>query len=125
MEYLSDPGVSGPAPELVEVLLPDYSRYLSERRGLSLSTAQVYIRQVRPVVAARNGRDGSGLAGLCAADISRFGLMSEPGQAVASDKLLVTALRSYKDRHTEGHDLGDPGPFAPSCPGVRDSKGPT
>jgi len=39
--------------EPVEVLLRDYSRYLTERRGLSLSTAEVYIRLVRPVVATR------------------------------------------------------------------------
>jgi hypothetical protein len=43
MGYLSGLGMSGPAPdpvqEPVEVLLPHYSRYLSGRRGLSVSTA--------------------------------------------------------------------------------------
>ena len=34
------------------------------------------------------------MAGLCAADISKFVLMSAPDQAVASSKLLVTVLRS-------------------------------
>jgi integrase/recombinase XerD len=120
MEYLSDLGVSGPAPdpvqEPVEVLLQDYSRYLTGRRGLSLSTTEVYVRLVRPFVAAHYGRDGSGLAGLCAADISRFVLASAPGQAVASAKLLVTALRSVLGfLHVQGYP---PSPLADAVPSV-------
>jgi integrase/recombinase XerD len=83
MVYLSGLGVSGPEPdavqEPVEVLLQDYSRYLTGRRGLTASTAEVYVRLVRPFIASHYGPDGSGLAGLCAADISRFVLVSAPG----------------------------------------------
>ena len=120
MGYLSGLGVSGPAPgpvqEPVEVLLQDYSRYLSGRRGLSVSTAEVYIRLARPFIAAHYGPDGSGLAGLGAADISRFVLASAPGQAVASAKLLVTALRSVLGfLHVQGYI---PSPLAEAVPSV-------
>jgi len=124
MEYLSDLGVSGPASdpvqEPVEVLLQDYSRYLTGRRGLSLPTAEVYVRMVRPFVAAHYGPDGSGLAGLCAADISRFVLVSAPGRAVASAKLLVTALRSVLGfLHVQGYLPSSLAEAVPSVAGWR------
>jgi len=92
--------VSGPAPdpvlEPVEVLLQDYARYLTGQRGLTWSTAEVYVRLVRPFLARHYGPDGSGLAELSAADIAGFVRASAPGRAVAAAKLMVTALRSVR-----------------------------
>lgn len=96
--YLGDLGVSDPTPdpvlEPVEVLLADYARFLTGQRGLTRSTAEVYVRMVRPFLTKNYGPDGSGLAGLSGAHITEFVLASAPGRAVASAKLMVTALRS-------------------------------
>ena len=106
--YLGDLGVSRPGPdpvlEPVEVLLADYARFLTGQRGLTRSTAEVYVRMVRPFLTKHYGPDGSGLAGLSGAHIIEFVLASAPGRAVASAKLMVTALRSVLEfLHVQGH----------------------
>jgi integrase/recombinase XerD len=118
--YLDDLGVSGPAPDPVlapvEVLLQEYGCYLTGQRGLTRSTAQVYVRLVRPFLAMHYGPNGSGLAGLSGADITGFVLASAPGRAVASAKLMVTALRSVLGfLHLEGRM---PLPLADVVPSV-------
>lgn len=114
-------GVTGREPdpllEPVDFLLQDYSHYLTGERGLSVSTAEVYARLVRPFLAMHYGPDGSGLDALCAADITRFVLASAPGRAVDSAKLLVTALRSVlRFLHVQGFI---PLPLAESVPRLR------
>ena len=118
--YLGDIGESRSAPDPVldpvEVLLQEYGRYLSGERGLSVSTAEVYVRLVRPFLATHHGPDGTGLAGLSSADVTGFVLASAPGRAVASAKLMVTALRSFlKFLHVQGRT---PLPLADAVPSV-------
>jgi len=98
VEYLTPLGVlpthtreRGP----VEELLDRYRRFVVLERGLTERTAQDYVHAVRPFVAGRLGPEGLDLAGLTSGDVTGFVLVACPQRAVASAKMIVTALRSF------------------------------
>ena len=98
LDYLSPLGLlPAPAPvELgpVDLLLAEYRDYLLGERGLTEGTVRGYVHVVRPFVISRL-RDGElDLAGLAAADVTRFVVAACPGRAKGSAKLIVCGLRS-------------------------------
>lgn len=100
--YLSPLGVlpAAETPERgpVEDLLERYCQFLVRERGLRERTAEGYSYCVRPFVVSRVvSAGGLDLAGVTAADVTRFVLASCPGRAVGSAKLIVTGLRSFLD----------------------------
>ena len=64
-------------------------------RGLTVSTAEVYVRLVRPFLGRPYGLDGPDLAGLSAADITALVLASAPGRALPAGE----SPCSYVNRH--------------------------
>jgi integrase/recombinase XerD len=98
LDYLSPLGVL-PVPAPVEVgpvglLLAEYRDYLLSERGLTEGTARGYVHVVRPFVLSRLRAGELDLAGLAAADVTRFVLAACPGRAPGSAKLIVCSLRS-------------------------------
>lgn len=98
LEYLSPFGVLPvPVPVklgAVDLLLAEFRDYLLTERGLTKGTVRGYVDAVRPFVTSRL-RDGElDLAGLAAADVTRFVLAACPGRATGSAKLIVCSLRS-------------------------------
>lgn len=98
LDYLSPLGVLPiPAPvELgpVDLLLAEYRDYLLGERGLTEGTVRGYVDAVRPFVDSRLRVGDLDLAGLAAADVTRFVLAACPGRATGSAKLIVCGLRS-------------------------------
>ena len=97
--YLASVGVV-PEPDVVakhdptEDLLERYRRFLILERGLVETTARGYADAVRPFLAGREAPGGLDLAGLTAADVTRFVLIACPHRRVGSAKMIATALRS-------------------------------
>ena len=96
--YLRGLGVVAPPPvaELTpaQALLERYRTYLVGERGLAATTARGYIDAVRPFVAARVIDAEDDLAGLTAAEVTAFVVVTCPGQTRGSARMTVTALRS-------------------------------
>ena len=99
LAYLRGLGAVPPEPEAgpaspVRELLDRYRRYLVTERGLTPATARGYADMVRPFLAGREQSGGLGLAGLTAAEVTRFVAGTCPGLRKGTAKLTVTALRS-------------------------------
>ena len=77
-----------------ECLLGRYRAYLAGERGLAASTIGRYVAEARLFLDRAAGADLGGLAGLTAAEVSRFVAAECRGRGTGSAKNLVTALRS-------------------------------
>jgi integrase/recombinase XerD len=102
LRYLMPLGVLPAAEPLplgqVDALLKRYCQFLVRERGLRQRTAEGYSYCVRPFVASRvDAAGGLDLAGVTAADVTRFVLAACPGRAVGTAKLVATGLRSLLD----------------------------
>jgi integrase/recombinase XerD len=121
LTYLRSSGVIPPAPAAapaspVEALLDRYRRYLVTERGLTPATARGYADSVRPFLAGREKAGVLDLAGLTAAEVTRFVVQACPGQRKGTAKLTVTALRSLLGYlHVVGEIAG---PLAWAVPAV-------
>ncbi len=98
LDFLSPLGVLPPKPPIprdpVEDLLVGYGEYLRAERGLSPATVDCYVYFARSFIVTRFRGDQLDLAGLTAVDVIGFVMMSCPGRARGSAKLIVTVTRS-------------------------------
>jgi integrase/recombinase XerD len=121
--YLRGLGVGPGEPEpqpggAVETLVARYRGYLVRERGLSPSTAGLYVHLTGPLLASRMAGGELDLASLTAADVTGFVRASCPGRAVGTAKLVVTAVRSLLGfLHVEGVIGSSLAPAVPSAAG--------
>lgn len=109
LEYLRRTG-QVPPPELsvpvgpVEEALARFEEYLLVQRSVSAAVAQAYLRWVRPFVAQLPVvGDELALAGLDAAQVSRFVTGHLPGLSRKNAQMTATSLRSFlRFAHVEG-----------------------
>jgi site-specific recombinase XerD len=119
--YLRDVGAA-PAPEApaprtaAEALLAEFAGYLARERGLSPASVKTYLHHARPFLAGLDDPLGEALAGLQAAQVTRF-MTSRCGQwGSGTAQATVTALRSLlRFLHAAGHV---PEPLAAAVPPV-------
>jgi site-specific recombinase XerD len=108
----SVPAETGPVAECLE----RYRVYLLSERGLTTGTARCYRDAIKPFLVSRLNSDRLDLAGLTAADVTRYVLAACPGRPQGTAKLIVTVLRSLLTfLHIEG--LID-APLAEAVPSV-------
>ena len=86
-----------PRLDAVEELVGRYRDYLLTERSLTPGTVAGYVHVARPFLASRSRGDQPDLAGMTAADVFEFALISCPGRATGSVKLIVTVTRSVLD----------------------------
>lgn len=83
-----------PPATAAEALLGRYRCYLAGERGLAASTIGYYLAEARLFLDRVAGADLGGLAGLTAAEVSRFAAGECRSRSTGSAKVVVTALRS-------------------------------
>jgi integrase/recombinase XerD len=108
VDYLRGLGVTPDAEPVAartpgEVLLERYRDYLIGERGMGVRSVRGYLDLVRPFI-ERHVRDGAGLRGLAAGDVTSF-LVAESGRrSPKTVQRLASALRSLL-RYWHVHDV--------------------
>jgi integrase/recombinase XerD len=83
-----------PPATAADELLGRYRSYLARERGLAVGTIGYYAAEARLFLGRVAGEDLDGLAGLTAAEVTRFVAAECRSRSNGSAKILVTALRS-------------------------------
>jgi integrase/recombinase XerD len=110
------PQAPSPVPAPADALLDRYRRYLVTERGVGTETAADYAAKVRPFLAGRQKEGVIDLAGLTAAEVTAFIVVTCPSMRKGTAKLTVTALRSLLGwLHVAGEIAG---PLAWAVPAV-------
>jgi len=110
------PQAPSPVPAPADALLDRYRRYLVTERGVGTETAADYAAKVRPFLAGGQKEGVIDLAGLTAAEVTAFIVVTCPSMRKGTAKLTVTALRSLLGwLHVAGEIAG---PLAWAVPAV-------
>ncbi len=111
------PRAASPVPAgPVDALLDRYRRYLVTERGVGTETAADYAAKVGPFLAGREKEGVIDLAGLTAAEVTAFIVVTCPSMRKGTAKLTVTALRSLLGWLHVAGEIG--GPLAWAVPAV-------
>jgi site-specific recombinase XerD len=111
------PAVAAQAPGTpAEALLAEFAGYLTRERGLSPMSVSSYVRHARPFAAGLGDPLADALAGLSAAQVTRFMMSHHPQWGRGTAQATVTALRALlRFLHAAGHI---PEPLAGAVPPV-------